>query len=202
MPSARGPRGAPAARRREGPLERCRAARRAWRRQRERRGARRRDGPLEAEMTEIGGGMRALVEHLESLGIELRDLEQGLVDFPGERDGEPVWLCWVLAEPEVAHWHPIDEGSPAPAVVSGPMAADALRGGGGRDARRHRPRRDSGRRVDRPADPSRRPGGQGSERGRPSRPARRGRRLVTAIGTDRRRAAPGGHAGRGGRRAS
>jgi hypothetical protein len=64
----------------------------------------------EAEMTEIGGGMRALVEHLESLGIELRDLEQGLVDFPGERDGRPVWLCWRLAEPAVGHWHPIDEG--------------------------------------------------------------------------------------------
>jgi hypothetical protein len=64
----------------------------------------------EAEMTRIGGGMRALVEHLESLGIELRDLEQGLVDFPGERDGRPVWLCWVLSEPAVAHWHPIDEG--------------------------------------------------------------------------------------------
>jgi hypothetical protein len=64
----------------------------------------------EAEMSEIGGGMRALVEHLESLGVELRDLEQGLVDFPGERDGRPVWLCWVLSEPEVAHWHPIDEG--------------------------------------------------------------------------------------------
>ena len=61
-------------------------------------------------MTGIGGGMRALVEHLESLGIELRDLEQGLVDFPGERDGRPVWLCWRLAEPAVGHWHPIDEG--------------------------------------------------------------------------------------------
>jgi hypothetical protein len=64
----------------------------------------------EAEMNEIGGGMRALVEHLESLDVELRDLEQGLVDFPGERDGRPVWLCWLLAEPAVEHWHPLDEG--------------------------------------------------------------------------------------------
>ena len=64
----------------------------------------------EAEMTEIGGGMRALVEHLETLGVELRDLEQGLVDFPGTRDGEPVWLCWRLAEAEVGFWHPLDEG--------------------------------------------------------------------------------------------
>jgi len=64
----------------------------------------------EAEMNEIGGGMRALVEHLETMGVELRDLEQGLVDFPGERDGQPVWLCWRLAEPEVGFWHPLDEG--------------------------------------------------------------------------------------------
>ena len=64
----------------------------------------------EAEMTRISGEMRALVEHLESMDVELRDLEEGLVDFPGERDGEPVWLCWRLAEPEVAHWHPIDQG--------------------------------------------------------------------------------------------
>ena len=64
----------------------------------------------EAEMTEIGGGMRALVEHLETMGIELRDLEQGLVDFPGLRDGEPVWLCWRLAEPDIAFWHPLDQG--------------------------------------------------------------------------------------------
>lgn len=64
----------------------------------------------EAEIAEISGGMRALVEHLESLGVELRDLEEGLVDFPGERDGRAVWLCWRLAEPAVAHWHPQDRG--------------------------------------------------------------------------------------------
>ena len=64
----------------------------------------------EAEMSEIGGGMRALVQHLESLGVEVRDLEQGLVDFPGEREGQPVWLCWRLAEPEVGFWHALDEG--------------------------------------------------------------------------------------------
>ena len=64
----------------------------------------------EAAMNEIGGGMRALVEHLETMGVELRDLEQGLVDFPGERDGQPVWLCWRLAEPAVAFWHALDQG--------------------------------------------------------------------------------------------
>jgi pyruvate kinase len=44
------------------------------------------------------------------MGVELRDLEMGLVDFPGERDGAAVWLCWRLADPSVAFWHPTDEG--------------------------------------------------------------------------------------------
>jgi len=61
-------------------------------------------------MAEIGGGLRALVDHLESLGIELRDLDRGLVDFPGLRNGQAVWLCWLLEEPAIAFWHPLDEG--------------------------------------------------------------------------------------------
>jgi hypothetical protein len=64
----------------------------------------------EAETGEIREGMRTLLVHLGELGVELRDLEMGLVDFPGERDGEPVWLCWRLADASVAFWHPTDEG--------------------------------------------------------------------------------------------
>ncbi len=65
---------------------------------------------LEREAADIGEGMRTLVDLLDGLGVQLRDPEMGLVDFPGERDGEPVWLCWRLADPEVAHWHSTDEG--------------------------------------------------------------------------------------------
>jgi hypothetical protein len=64
----------------------------------------------EAETAEIREGMRTLLLHLGELGVEVRDLEMGLVDFPGERDGEAVWLCWRLADPRVAFWHPTDEG--------------------------------------------------------------------------------------------
>ena len=64
----------------------------------------------EREAADIGEGMRTLVDLLDGLGVQLRDPEMGLVDFPGERDGEPVWLCWRLADPEVAHWHSTDEG--------------------------------------------------------------------------------------------
>ena len=64
----------------------------------------------EAQVAEIGEGMKSLVSHLEELGVQLRDPEMGLVDFPGERDGKLVWLCWRLADPEVAFWHGTDEG--------------------------------------------------------------------------------------------
>jgi hypothetical protein len=41
---------------------------------------------------------------LEQLEILVRDLDAGLVDFPTLRDGEEVYLSWVVGEPEVAHW--------------------------------------------------------------------------------------------------
>jgi hypothetical protein len=67
-------------------------------------------GRREAEMAQIGDGIRTLEAHLSGLGVQLRDLEMGLVDFPGERDGRRVWLCWRLSDPRVEHWHGTDEG--------------------------------------------------------------------------------------------
>jgi hypothetical protein len=64
----------------------------------------------EASVSEVREGMRTLLLHLGEMGIELRDVEMGLVDFPAERDGAPVWLCWRLADPRVAFWHGTDEG--------------------------------------------------------------------------------------------
>jgi hypothetical protein len=52
---------------------------------------------------------RALVE-LEGLGVELKDPQQGLIDFLSYRDGELVELCWHVGEETVAHWHRIGEG--------------------------------------------------------------------------------------------
>jgi hypothetical protein len=67
-------------------------------------------GRLERDTAGIAEGMRTLVTLLEELGVQLRDVDMGLVDFPGERDGRPVWLCWRLSDPTVAFWHGIDEG--------------------------------------------------------------------------------------------
>ena len=49
-------------------------------------------------------------ERLERLDIVVRDLERGLVDFPSLIDGHEVYLCWLLDEPSVGHWHGVETG--------------------------------------------------------------------------------------------
>jgi len=50
------------------------------------------------------------VDALQDLGVLVKDLDSGLVDFPSVRDGEEVLLCWRLGEDEVAFWHGYDDG--------------------------------------------------------------------------------------------
>ena len=65
---------------------------------------------LEATTEELRARVRDLLDHLESLGVVIRDLDAGLVDIPTVRDGEPAWLCWRLADPELGYWHTTREG--------------------------------------------------------------------------------------------
>jgi hypothetical protein len=53
---------------------------------------------------------RAVAE-LEAVDVVLRDVERGLIDFPSWRDGDEVYLCWLLDEErEIGFWHPIEAG--------------------------------------------------------------------------------------------
>lgn len=54
--------------------------------------------------------LRRGVEDLAGRGIVLRDADTGLVDFPSERDGRLVYLCWRLGEERVGHWHDPESG--------------------------------------------------------------------------------------------
>lgn len=54
--------------------------------------------------------LRVELEGLAADGIVLRDAESGLVDFPSEREGRVIQLCWRLGEERVAHWHEVDAG--------------------------------------------------------------------------------------------
>lgn len=48
---------------------------------------------------------------LEGLGVQLKDFERGLIDFPSLRDGRVVLLCWQMGEgDELEWWHDVDAG--------------------------------------------------------------------------------------------
>jgi len=47
---------------------------------------------------------------IDSIGVQVKDLEQGLLDFPSLMDGKLVLLCWKLGEPAITHWHTEEEG--------------------------------------------------------------------------------------------
>ncbi|HKN84233.1 MAG TPA: DUF2203 domain-containing protein [Pyrinomonadaceae bacterium] len=85
----------------------------------------REDAKKAAEAAEQGGGgvtngvayaaaLTALtieIQELESLGVQLKDFERGLVDFPSLRDGRVVLLCWQMGEgDELEWWHDVDAG--------------------------------------------------------------------------------------------
>ena len=83
------------------------------------------DAKKAAEAAEQGGGgmpngvayaavlteLTTQMTELEALGVQLKDFERGLVDFPSLRDGRVVLLCWQLGEgDELEWWHDVDAG--------------------------------------------------------------------------------------------
>ena len=54
--------------------------------------------------------MQAAVARIDGLGITLRDIESGLIDFPALASGRQIWLCWRLGEDDIEWWHELDEG--------------------------------------------------------------------------------------------
>ena len=73
------------------------------------------DGPPEIRRAKavFRGFYEALADEIErvrDLGGEVKDVETGLVDFPGLRRGEEILLCWRLGEKKLGFWHPVDGG--------------------------------------------------------------------------------------------
>ena len=54
--------------------------------------------------------LHKLVQDLEDMGVLIKSIEQGLLDFPSKRFDQEVWLCWKQGESEVKFWHGKDEG--------------------------------------------------------------------------------------------
>lgn len=64
----------------------------------------------QAELEQLAGDAGACVAELEDLGVVVKDLDTGLLDFPTLRDGEEVELCWRVGEETVAFWHELGAG--------------------------------------------------------------------------------------------
>ena len=50
------------------------------------------------------------IEEIEELGILVKSLDEGLIDFPSLRFNEEVWLCWKIGEEKIKFWHGKNEG--------------------------------------------------------------------------------------------
>jgi hypothetical protein len=66
---------------------------------------------LQAEAMEAAKAVLELLERLDQLGVQIKDPDTGLIDFPAKHpDGSDVLLCWQLGEDDVAFWHTLDGG--------------------------------------------------------------------------------------------
>jgi len=54
--------------------------------------------------------VRDAMAEIDAIGVQVKDLEIGLLDFPCEVDGQVVLLCWKLGETAITHWHGVSEG--------------------------------------------------------------------------------------------
>jgi hypothetical protein len=64
----------------------------------------------QSELHSLADAAAACVDRLEELGVVLKDLDRGLLDFPAVREGEAVELCWEVGEASVETWHRVGEG--------------------------------------------------------------------------------------------
>jgi len=65
---------------------------------------------LEREAQELAREIDGYVVEVRQLGVEMKGLGTGLIDFPGEIEGRPVLLCWQLGEESVQYWHDEESG--------------------------------------------------------------------------------------------
>lgn len=63
-----------------------------------------------ADVDAIERRIARLVDEISERGAQVKDLDEGLIDFPALRRGETVFLCWRLGEDEIRYWHRVEDG--------------------------------------------------------------------------------------------
>jgi hypothetical protein len=54
--------------------------------------------------------VRESIAEIDSIGVQVKDLESGLLDFPFKLDDQVVLLCWRMGETSIEHWHTVESG--------------------------------------------------------------------------------------------
>ena len=62
------------------------------------------------EFAQLARELQELAEELTLIGVQVKDPDTGLLDFPAEREGEPVLLCWRVGENAVEWYHGLEDG--------------------------------------------------------------------------------------------
>jgi hypothetical protein len=62
------------------------------------------------EFAKLARELQEVVDELTLIGVELKDVDSGLLDFPAVREGEDVLLCWRVGEDAVEYWHGTEDG--------------------------------------------------------------------------------------------
>ena len=62
------------------------------------------------ELERAASSLARCVEQIQAAGVLVKDLDQGLLDFPSLREGEEVLLCWHVGEDDIEYWHGVEEG--------------------------------------------------------------------------------------------
>jgi hypothetical protein len=63
-----------------------------------------------AERGKAEQGAKDALAEIDSIGVQVKDLDMGLLDFPCEVEGQVILLCWRLGEKSITHWHGTQEG--------------------------------------------------------------------------------------------
>ncbi|HTA79094.1 MAG TPA: DUF2203 domain-containing protein [Terracidiphilus sp.] len=63
-----------------------------------------------AEVEDHTQRMRESIAEIDAIGVQVKDLDSGLLDFPCRMDDEIVLLCWRMGETAIDHWHTMDSG--------------------------------------------------------------------------------------------
>ncbi len=61
---------------------------------------------LEAHLKQV----RETIAEIDAIGVQVKDLDSGLLDFPCRVDDQVVLLCWRMGEPSIEHWHTMEAG--------------------------------------------------------------------------------------------